>query len=356
MMNTPFFSLLIPVYNAERALDACLQSIMNQNFLNFEVVLVDDGSTDNSFRQCTLWQERYPNRIRVLRQENSGAVYARRKLLLNARGTYLWFVDADDDIAPNALQTLYALLQAQAADMVLFDWAAEDKNGNWAICHQLSQQLANHVFTAEDKPSLYRYAVEGRLNSLCNKLFHRNCIDFDADYSAYRQLKKGNDRLQMLPLLTAARSVLYAPVVLYRYHYSAGGLTATFGPHSLEGILIGLQHVEQYMEKWGGSSLYRKEFALLKNRHVYQLLTQAFDACKVQDGYRSFRTYFSLIASTPQLMADYRYLPYDAIDCYARGVTRAVRCGNALYCYWNISARKALHRIKSKLTQKRIHN
>ena len=76
-MTQPFFSVLVPVYNVKKYLDECVESLMSQSFPDYEVVLVDDGSTDGSGEMCDAWQARFPERIQVVHQENRGLIMAR---------------------------------------------------------------------------------------------------------------------------------------------------------------------------------------------------------------------------------------------------------------------------------------
>lgn len=89
------FSIIIPVYNVEQYLDACVTSVLNQEFSDFEVLLVDDGATDSSGAICDAWAKK-DNRIRVIHQENQGASVARNTGIKEATGDYLMFLDSDD--------------------------------------------------------------------------------------------------------------------------------------------------------------------------------------------------------------------------------------------------------------------
>ena len=107
MNNTPYFSIIIPMYNVERYIKICVDSILNQTFQDFEVIIVDDCSTDNSYEIC---QKLYGNneKVHLFRQEtNQGAGPTRNLALKNARGEYVWFIDGDDAILPNALEKLH---------------------------------------------------------------------------------------------------------------------------------------------------------------------------------------------------------------------------------------------------------
>lgn len=107
MNRTPEISVIIPVYKVENYLSQCVESILAQSFTNFELLLIDDGSPDNSGILCDEWGMR-DNRIRVFHQENSGVSAARNRGLCEACGKYIVFVDSDDWILPGYLEHLYA--------------------------------------------------------------------------------------------------------------------------------------------------------------------------------------------------------------------------------------------------------
>ena len=104
--NPPVISVIIPVYNAERYLRECLTSLVNQTFRAYEIIAVNDGSTDGSLAILRHFQKDWPQ-LRVIDQENGGVSAARNVGMAAARGEYLGFMDADDTVAPNYLERLY---------------------------------------------------------------------------------------------------------------------------------------------------------------------------------------------------------------------------------------------------------
>ena len=101
----PLISIIVPVYNTEKYLDQCIQSVLAQTYTNWEILLIDDGSTDSSGAICDRYAEQGP-RIRVFHKENSGVSSARNLGLDNARGEWITFVDSDDILYSHALLTL----------------------------------------------------------------------------------------------------------------------------------------------------------------------------------------------------------------------------------------------------------
>lgn len=107
IQSTDLVSVIIPVYNVEKYLDRCLQSVVSQDYPNIEIVLVDDGSTDASPTICDNWVDRYLHKIRVIHQKNQGASFARKNGIQAAKGQYLTFVDSDDYVLPQYVSMLY---------------------------------------------------------------------------------------------------------------------------------------------------------------------------------------------------------------------------------------------------------
>ena len=116
-----FFSIVIPVYNAEGYLDTCINSILSQNFKDYEIILINDGSKDSSGEIIDLLSTNY-SFILSLHQENNGPSSARNLGIRNARGTYVLFVDADDNLKPNALDILYKHLYLSNLDCLCFGY------------------------------------------------------------------------------------------------------------------------------------------------------------------------------------------------------------------------------------------
>ena len=115
MNKLPLISVIVPVYKVEAYLDKCVSSVAEQTYNNLEIILVDDGSPDNSPAMCDAWAEK-DNRIRVIHQKNAGSGASRNAALDIAQGEFIAFVDSDDYIAPDMYAHLFSLLE-QGADI-----------------------------------------------------------------------------------------------------------------------------------------------------------------------------------------------------------------------------------------------
>lgn len=135
-------SIIVPVYNVAPYLTQCIESILNQNFKNYEVILVNDGSTDSSGSICNEYARKYPQ-IKVKHSLNEGAGPARNKGIEMATGKYIMFIDPDDWIEPNLLEEMYELMETHQSDLLLWSLQA-------MIYTQQGEFLRKSVIQAKD--------------------------------------------------------------------------------------------------------------------------------------------------------------------------------------------------------------
>ncbi|MGN0274474.1 MAG: glycosyltransferase family 2 protein [Chordicoccus sp.] len=121
-------SVVLPIYNVEKYLNRCVDSVVNQSYKNLEIILVDDGSPDNCPAMCDEWAQK-DNRIKVIHKKNAGLGYARNTGIDNATGEYICFFDSDDYIARNAIEKAYNLAIRERADIVTFGYCSIGAGG-----------------------------------------------------------------------------------------------------------------------------------------------------------------------------------------------------------------------------------
>ena len=115
------FSVVVPVYNAEEYLLECIESVISQSFIDFELILVDDGSTDSSSKICDEWAGK-DERIKVYHKTNSGQIDTRCFAVKQSRGNFIVFLDADDKISIDTLEIIYNTINLYGCDMVVYDF------------------------------------------------------------------------------------------------------------------------------------------------------------------------------------------------------------------------------------------
>ncbi len=164
------FSIIVPVYNVEAYLPACMESLLNQPCQDMEIILVDDGSTDGSTMLCHGYRAAFPEKVRLICQENGGLGAARNTGIAAARGEYLWFVDSDDMIEPDALACLSRHIDRTRGDMYLFGF------------HYLygdRREPGEPVGITTKKPTALAQSPELLLQtpSACLRIWHRRLFD-----------------------------------------------------------------------------------------------------------------------------------------------------------------------------------
>ena len=149
-----FLSFIIPVYNCEHLIPRCVDSIEKQDFDIFEIILVNDGSKDNSLEVCNGLASVYGN-ITVLDQSNKGASSARNYGLSIAKGDYVWFVDADDYIMPGIINVLYEHAQIKADDIYAMNYQYITEKSNSDIIIYDKDEDKTSVDFLSDSPCMF---------------------------------------------------------------------------------------------------------------------------------------------------------------------------------------------------------
>ena len=144
----PIFSIIIPIYNTEKYLNECVQSVLLQSFINYECILIDDGSPDNCPLLCDDFSKK-DNRIKVIHKENGGLSDARNKGILQATGEYIVFLDSDDKLTNNdTLKNLFDVIQKYKTDVIInINFIEFTDTGNISIKNNYSKDiiLANPI-------------------------------------------------------------------------------------------------------------------------------------------------------------------------------------------------------------------
>ena len=270
------FSVLIPVYNTEKYLEECLQSVLNQTYQDFEIVIVDDGSTDKSGLICDRYQEQYINQIKVIHQENQGQLASRCNAIQAAQGEYIIFADADDLLVENALEIVNEQLTAyQNPDMLVYSFYYESDKGSKRKANQLFEEglvdlpeVKKLFFTGTGMNNVWTKAVK-REAALCNSF----------DFTPYYSLRCAEDKLHSMVMVDGCKTFAYVYEPLYRYRLFDGSVTRNY---SIESI-----------EKFNSVDLYdiEKEF-LMKWQLPYPEYQQRFDALCAREAFYVFDLFY----------------------------------------------------------------
>ena len=248
-MSNPFFSVLIPVYNVEKYLSACLESVLHQSFTDYEIILVDDGSKDTSGLICDRYHNKHPEKIRVHHKTNQGQLSARVAGLKLAAGKYACFLDSDDCWPENTLERLFNVIQTTGSDIVLYQWELMDERGT-IIKDSVSESLFP-TGIIQKKEVFQKMLTTSGLNSLCKKCCRLELFDREKDYSNYYKYKNGEDMLQSLPVMFRAESFFCLNEALYLYRSNPSSITHNYqkGQYRTQNIMRPMLY--EYIEKLG---------------------------------------------------------------------------------------------------------
>ena len=208
MNNEPKISVIVPVYKAEAYLERCINSLLVQTFADFEVLLVDDGSPDDSGKICDEYAAK-DNRVKVYHKENGGVSSARQCGIDNARGEYTIHVDPDDWVEMGMLKELYEKAKEDDVDMVLCDYYENYEKVNLQV-------YVNQKPSSLDSDTIISELFQQLHGSCCNKLIRRVCYN-RYNVSFPLQFSYSEDLYVILSLLKNNITVSYLPKAFYHY-------------------------------------------------------------------------------------------------------------------------------------------
>ena len=209
-MSDPKISIIVPVYNVERYLRQCIDSILAQTYRDFELFLVDDGSPDNSGKICDEYA-RKDLRIHVFHKPNGGVSSARNLGIDNAKGEYISFIDADDYIEPNFAEEMVKAMEGYDADLVCC--------GIWE-----NEKSINKRIRSTDKDKIYD--MKGGLIELivpdayfgwCFNKFYKRSIVKNTDIKFPEGIRYSEDWVFIINYITHSSKIVYISKVLYHY-------------------------------------------------------------------------------------------------------------------------------------------
>lgn len=262
-MNTinPKISVIVPVYNTSIYLKRCLDSILNQNFTSYEVICVNDGSTDNSLEILREYEKK-SSKIKVIDQVNSGVAITRNTALKHAKGDYLAFLDSDDFVRENYLSRLYDAAIDTKSDIVICNFYRYYEQIN--LAKPVIYKFRRGVFNKYD--ILKGLIPDNLIHSyLWNKLWKKEIFD---DCNLFPNMKF-EDLAIMSKLMYKANKIAVINDALYYYRIRKTSIVRS----------INLQTQNDYMKAYGLIRLFLKdsnEYSRLKRHYFYLSLKVYF--------------------------------------------------------------------------------
>lgn len=266
-MKTPMVSIVVPIYNVESYLDQFYMSIQAQTFNNFEVIMVDDGSTDNSLNIIKSI-EQSDQRFKVFSQNNQGTGAARNMGIKYSSGEYILFLDPDDTISKDLIKDNLDLITETGAHIVVFGYdVMTDGELTNKVCFQ------NVIDGDITDPEIFTtYFENGAFNTLWNKMFQANMIKENKIKSP--NWKYSQDRGLLLEIIKTRPKIIFNKTqkTYYQYNFKRNGSTvAGFKPTAIHSISKSVYTISEIFSNWN---------VALPDRLIYLMIVNGlyFDA------------------------------------------------------------------------------
>ena len=214
-MNKVDVSIIVPIFNAAKYIGNCVNSILKQTFMNYELILVDDGSKDDTLDICTSLAG-IDSRIKVIHQENAGSSAAKNAGLSIASGEYIKFCDADDTIDEQYIENLYYGVKNHNADVCIGSFRFINMC-NEVIVSQRVVEVEKGFFSLDEFMEFYpRYMPQAIIGSPCNKLYRREVLS-DNSILFNTKLKNNEDTHFNFEYLSKCKTVYVSDDSYYNY-------------------------------------------------------------------------------------------------------------------------------------------
>lgn len=227
-MKISKISIIIPIYNAEKFLTKSIESAINQTYKNIEIILVNDGSTDNSLKICENFLER-DKRIKLIDSQNNGVSYARNLGLKNASGEYIFFLDSDDWIDLNTIEIIAKEANENDADIVKINYYNSYSNGKEKI-NNLSSILSEKIefrknIEIDKTTQEFLFSNTYILNTVWGELIKKSSIK---DTFFCNDITYGEDLLFNFEIMSNANKVVFITDPYYHYFINKKGINQNY--------------------------------------------------------------------------------------------------------------------------------
>lgn len=212
------FSIICPVFNTEKYVGECISSVLNQEYKNWELILVDDCSSDASYEICRKYKSK---NIKILKNDtNCGQYYSRIKGIKEASGNKIVFLDSDDLLTPDALKKLNSLYEQADWDLISFNYLTFS---NEDVPLRKDRLISSNSKIIGEKQVINAYFFKYFLLSLCNTCFDKNLFNY-VKLEAKSQ-KFGEDSLFLSEIIKGAKNAALISDVLYKYRMVSSSIT-----------------------------------------------------------------------------------------------------------------------------------
>lgn len=279
-------SVIIPVYNAGRYIGSCLQSLYRQGLeeTDFEVIVVDDGSQDDSLIQAGHFADLHSN-IQLITQKNQGVSAARNNGMKKAKGTYIYFIDADDYLMDATLGQLLAVAEARQLEVVRGELVEVDQEGRFLRDSLRFEQRKTYAHQLMDGIAFYENIFQGAF--YCWLLLLKRDFLLQSSVVFNERLAFLEDEDFITRLIVFVQKAIYIPLVFYAYRQHSASAVATMNLKKLQDILLVLKAQQACIEQEKWEARFRKKVKTEMSEVFYILLV-----CLISPAFYSRRKIF----------------------------------------------------------------
>ncbi|XOD68507.1 MAG: glycosyltransferase family 2 protein [Flavobacteriales bacterium AspAUS03] len=260
-MNTPKVSIIVPVYNVERYLKKCLESLVQQTLSDIEIIVVNDGSIDDSQKIIDQYAISYPDLIKTFQKVNGGLGDARNYGIKHAKGEYLCFVDSDDWVDHQMFEEMYVLAKKYDTDIAVCDIYKEDETGKFLKKITQSSHLAEYIDLHKD------FSVFGEMScSACNKMFKQRLFT-DLRFPVGFHFED----IATIPItFLHADKMVKLNVPYYHYIHRKGSISKSYTEKGLDALkAINTIEKQFYMSQYKAHSFEIKRFFIFQGYYGF---------------------------------------------------------------------------------------
>lgn len=204
-------SVIVPIYNSEKTMKRCIDSLIHQTYKRLEIILVNDGSTDKSKEICKLYCSKY-NNIKVINQENSGVSNSRNIGINSSKGKYILFCDSDDFVEPDWCYILYESIKSEESGLSICGYNSYDEKMNIEKINIYDENLyCSYMYTKE----FIKLRKKSLLNSVWNKMFIADVIKLNN--IKFKDIPLGEDTIFVLNYISKIKKISIINKPLYNY-------------------------------------------------------------------------------------------------------------------------------------------
>lgn len=249
-------SVIIPVFNTDKYLESCIESILNQTHQELEIILVDDGSSDNSPKICDDYGKR-DNRIKVIHKENEGLGYTRNCGLKYATGTYVSFLDSDDLLEKNTYEFCIQEMERYQADACYFGRKTFSESGEYSVNTNIPIKLVYKGREVAEKFSRnyigwfqYEQTTPYIKESSCCALYRRDIIEKNHIQFPSERVCLSEDAFFNMDICRNANCVIIIPKDFYFYRYNPNSLTTKYDAERFKRVVGYYHNLLEYIKKF----------------------------------------------------------------------------------------------------------